>query len=109
MDPYCRDQHVEAIGALNAKLPRIQADPALRASLAYCEDEWMPNYRMTNYCLDKEIIGQEEAAAMFSDKTIPSNVRRAVETQCREDWGVIQTMIAYCAERQFNAWRDLQN
>lgn len=82
----------------------------LDAMKMFCEEKWGTDYKMREYCINKEIEGAKKIKAMLAtalsgkDKDVMDQALR----KCYDKWSPQYSMIHYCLKKQYGAYLRLK-
>lgn len=85
----------------------------------FCREQWGTDYRMQKYCIEKQHEGIQKRNSLHnSASNINEEVFREIDSKCIAQWFkdkkegeyiiVDWRMVAYCDNKQWEAWKALQ-
>lgn len=85
-----------------------------------CQNEWPSDYRMQEYCLERQKDGLEEFRKLSHDNRAPAETRDEIGAQCLYEWStgnaeaasnldfesldIDWSMAAYCYDNQLSSY-----
>lgn len=84
-------------------------ETAERDIVAHCNERWIDDYQMVEFCRKQAREAVEVLRRWFVDETVPFDVRKRIFEGCKKRWGGDWQMTEYCAGQQTEAWRNLGN
>jgi hypothetical protein len=73
----------------------------------HCEGEWPSDYRMRQYCIEKQEDGLAELRARSFSDGLSASVLLGIRSKCKADWPTDYRMRNYCEAKQVEAYRKL--
>ena len=81
----------------------VQANADDKVKMA-CEAKWGTDYKMIQYCINKQTKAVSELLKYLAMK---DDVVNDIVISCAEQWKEDYQMLHYCTKKQYNAYKEL--